>query len=152
MASHWSEWPVIILKVYKHAGEGGKFWWKCKLVQLLWRTVWRRLRKLKIELLCMHSNFLQLCLTLCNPMDCKVPLSMGFSRQEYWSGLSCPSPGDLIPDPGIEPAFLMFPALAGGFFTTNATWSYMTQQFHSWAYIQRKTTLWKDTSLQHCLQ
>ena len=39
---------------------------------------------------------------------------MGFSRQEYWSGLPFPSPGDL-PDPGIEP---MSPALAGGFFTT----------------------------------
>ena len=38
------------------------------------------------------------------------PLSMGFSRQEYWSGLPCPSSGDL-PDPGIEPASLMSPAL-----------------------------------------
>ena len=46
---------------------------------------------------------------------------MGFSRQEYWSGLTCPPPGDL-PDPGIEPAFLTSPALAGGFFTTSATW------------------------------
>ena len=42
------------------------------------------------------------------------PLSMGFSRHEYWSGLPFPSPGDL-PNPGIEP---MSPALAGGFFTT----------------------------------
>ena len=41
-------------------------------------------------------------------------LSMGFPRQEYWSGLSFPSPGDL-PNPGIKP---MSPALAGGFFTT----------------------------------
>ena len=46
---------------------------------------------------------------------------MGFSRQEYWSGLPYPSPGDL-PDPGIEPQSLGFPALAGGFFTTSATW------------------------------
>ena len=45
---------------------------------------------------------------------CQAPLSMGFSRREYWSGLPFPSPGDL-PDPGIEPAF---PALAGGSFTT----------------------------------
>ena len=43
----------------------------------------------------------------------QAPLSMGFPRQEYWSGLLFPSLGDLI-DPGIEP---MFPALAGGFFT-----------------------------------
>ena len=44
----------------------------------------------------------------------QAPLSMGFSRQEYWSGLPFLAPGDL-PDPGIEP---MSPALAGGFFTT----------------------------------
>ena len=46
----------------------------------------------------------------------QAPLSMGFSRQEYWSGLPCPPPGDL-PNPGIEPASLMSPALAGRFFT-----------------------------------
>ena len=44
----------------------------------------------------------------------QAPLSMGFPRQEYWSGLSFPSPGNL-PDPRIKP---MSPALAGGFFTT----------------------------------
>ena len=50
------------------------------------------------------SEFAQSCLTLCDPMDCSPPTppSMGFSRQEYWSGLPFPSPGDL-PDPGIEP-------------------------------------------------
>ena len=45
---------------------------------------------------------------------CQSPLSMGFPRQEYWSGLPFPSPGDL-PDPGIK---TKSPALAGGFFTT----------------------------------
>ena len=50
----------------------------------------------------------------------QAPLSMGFSRQEYWSALPCPPPGDL-PNPGIEPRSLMCPALAGGFFTTSAT-------------------------------
>ena len=45
---------------------------------------------------------------------------MKFSRQVYWSGLLFPTPGDL-PNPGIEPGSLMSPALAGGFFTTNAT-------------------------------
>ena len=44
----------------------------------------------------------------------QAPLSMGFSRQEYWSGLPCSPPGDL-PNPGIKPASS---ALAGGFFTT----------------------------------
>ena len=48
-------------------------------------------------------------------------LSMGFSRQGYWSGLPCLPPGDL-PDTGIEPMSLMSPALAGGFFTTGTTW------------------------------
>ena len=50
---------------------------------------------------------------------CQAPLSMGFSRQEYWSALPCPPPGDL-PDPGIEPLSLTSPALAGGLFTTSA--------------------------------
>ena len=51
----------------------------------------------------------------------QTPLSMGFSRQEYWSGLPFLSPGDL-PYPGIEPGSLTSPALAGGFFTASATW------------------------------
>ena len=51
---------------------------------------------------------------------CQVPLSMGFSREEYWSGLLFPSPGDL-PDLGIEPASLMSPEFASGFFTTSTT-------------------------------
>ena len=45
----------------------------------------------------------------------------GKTRQEYWSGLPCPPPGDL-PDSGAEPESLMYPALAGGFFTTSTTW------------------------------
>ena len=49
----------------------------------------------------------------------QAPLSMGFSRQEYWSGLPFPSLGNL-PDPEIEPVSLMSPALAGGFFITCA--------------------------------
>ena len=67
---------------------------------------------------------LQSCSTLCNPMDCVAyhpPLSMGFSRQEYWNGLPCPPPGDL-PDPGMELVSLMSPALASEFFTTSTTW------------------------------
>ena len=50
----------------------------------------------------------------------QAPLSMGFSRQAYWSGLPCPPPGDL-PDPGIEPLSLKAPVLAGRFFTTSTT-------------------------------
>ena len=54
----------------------------------------------------------------------QVTLSMGFSRQEYWSGLSCLPPEDLH-NPGIKPASLMSPVshtLAGEFYTTSATW------------------------------
>ena len=50
----------------------------------------------------------------------QAPLSMGFSRQEYWSGLPYPPLGNL-PDPGVEPVSIMSAALAGGFFTTDAT-------------------------------
>ena len=66
----------------------------------------------------MHARA-QPCLTLCDPMDCS-PLdssSMGFSRQEYWSGLPFPIPGDLL-NPGIEPTSLESPALADRFLTT----------------------------------
>ena len=60
---------------------------------------------------------------LCNPLGCNLPapLSMGFSRQEHWSGLPFPPPRDL-PDPGINPTSLRSPAWAGGFFTTSTTW------------------------------
>ena len=50
----------------------------------------------------------------------QAPPSMGFSRQEYWSGLPCPPPGH-HPGPGIEPVTLMSPVLASWFFTTSAT-------------------------------
>ena len=51
----------------------------------------------------------------------QAPLSMEFSKQECWSGLPCPPPGDLS-HLGIEPASLMSPALADKFFTTSSTW------------------------------
>ena len=51
----------------------------------------------------------------------QAPLNTGFSRQEYWSGLPWPPPGDL-PDPETEPESLTSPALAGRFFATSATW------------------------------
>ena len=57
----------------------------------------------------MHAKLLQLCPTLCDPwiIAHQDPLSMGFSKQEYWSGLPCSPPGDL-PDPGVEPMSLTF--------------------------------------------
>ena len=51
----------------------------------------------------------------------QAPLTMGLSRQGYCSGLPFPSPGDL-PNPGMKPASLMSPALAGRLFTTGTTW------------------------------
>ena len=51
---------------------------------------------------------------------CQVPQSVGFSKQEYWSRLSCPPPQDL-PDPGIKPKSLLSPALAGRYFATRTT-------------------------------
>ena len=74
---------------------------------------------------------------------CQAPPSVVFSRQEYWSGLPFPSSADLpypgiepgnLPGPWIEPRSLMSPALAGGFFTTRATWEAQT-----WVYSENIT-------------
>ena len=66
--------------------------------------------------ICCCCSVAQSWLTLCDPMAVALwaPLSMGFSRQEYWTGLPFPSPGDL-PNPRTQP---MSPALAGRLFTT----------------------------------
>ena len=56
------------------------------------------------------------------------PLSVGFSRQEYCSGLTYPPPGDL-PDQGLNPWLLRLPVLAGGFFTTSGTWEAPTSHY-----------------------
>ena len=64
-----------------------------------------------------HISCFRLCTTPCT-VALQAPLSMEFSRQEYWSGLPFLYPGDL-PDPGIKPASFMSPALTGGFFTTS---------------------------------
>ena len=80
--------------------------------------------------MCVYKS-LQSCLTLCDPVECSPPgsLSMGFSRQEYWSGLPYPSPGDL-PDPGIEPTSLSSPASVGRFFTPGATCKAPSSAWH----------------------
>jgi len=67
-----------------------------------------------------HFSHVRLCKTP-RTVACQAPLSMGFSRQEYWSGLPCPPPGD-HPDPDIEPKSLTSPALAGRFYTTSTIW------------------------------
>ena len=75
---------------------------------------------------CVLSGFIhvQLFVTL-RTIAHQAPLSRGFFRQEYWSGLPCPPPGDL-PDPGIEPESLMSSEFADRVFTTNTTWKAQT--------------------------
>ena len=76
------------------------------------------------RMVCVSGKLLQLCLTLSDPVDCGLPGSSVHGilyRQEHWSELPCPPPGDL-PNPGIEPESLMSPALAGVFFTISVTW------------------------------
>ena len=71
---------------------------------------------------CVWSRFssVRLCVILWS-VSHQAHLCMGFPRQEYWSGLPFPTPGD-FPDPGIEPAYLTSPAFVGLFFTTSTTW------------------------------
>ena len=77
---------------------------------------------------CMLSH--QSCPTLWDPVDCSLSGSSvhGILRQEYWIGLPCPPPRNL-PNPGIEPMSLSFPALAGRFFTTRATWEALYTEY-----------------------
>ena len=75
-----------------------------------------------MRLMCVHAKMLQSCLTLCNPMDCSLSGSSvhGILQARILERVPCPPPGDL-PGPGIEPASLMSPAVAGGFFTARTT-------------------------------
>ena len=72
-----------------------------------------------MQTVCVCAKSLQSCLTVCDAKDCSLPGSFvhGFSRQEYWSGLPCPPPGDL-PNPGTEPVSLTSPSIG----TTSAAW------------------------------
>ena len=81
--------------------------------------------------MCLKS--LQLCPALCNTLKTvahQAPLSRGFSRQEYWSGLSFPSPGDLH-NLGIELSSVTSPTTAGEFFTASATWEAHSQKYNT---------------------
>ena len=78
--------------------------------------------------MCVCAKSIQSCPTLCDPSV--TPLSLGFSWQEYWSGLPCPPPGDL-PKPQIKLAPRVSPA--GGFFISSAAWE--CQIFEQQLYI-----------------
>ena len=69
----------------------------------------------------MHSKSLQLCPTICDPVDCIPSGSPVHGLLQATGELPFPSPGDL-PNPGIKSVSLMSPALAGGFFTTSVSW------------------------------
>ena len=104
--------------------------------RILKKFVKRPYRASVMYTIVLASSVSQACPTLCERRDyiaCQAPLSMEFPRQEYWSALPCPPPGDL-PNPGIEPKYPVFPALAGGFFTTSTTWEafceYSTDLFY----------------------
>ena len=99
-------------------------WSFCKLKASKYKDcLWMTFSSLFITCVYIHipvCSVAQSCLTLCNPMGYSLaaPLSMGFPRQEYWSGCHFLLQGDL-PDPGIKPRSLMSPALASRFFTTS---------------------------------
>ena len=82
---------------------------------------------MKSSHVCMHSKLLQLPSILFRPMDIshQALLSMGFPRQEYWSGLPCPLPRNLS-DLGIKLTSFKSFALAGDFFTISTTWEVST--------------------------
>ena len=121
------------------------YWRGYKLMQPLWKMVWKFLKILKIRLPYMCAKSIWSC-----PVACHAPLSIGFSRWKYWSRLPCLPPWDL-PNSRIKPMSLTSSALAGGFCTAIATWEaqnyHMIQQVNCLVYIWRKneTLLWKDT-------
>ena len=72
---------------------------------------------------CVHAKSLQSSLTLCDPMDCSLqaPLSVGILQARILEQVAMPSSRDL-PNPGVEPMSVMYPALADGSVTTGPTW------------------------------
>ena len=118
--------PIIQSKLVVIWGCGELFYW---LLNWSFESLNNSSRLVFYICVCVLSCFsrVQLCVTLWT-VSCQAPLSIGFSRQEYWSGLPCPTSGDL-PNPGIKPVSLMSPGLATGFFTSSAIWEAL------WAHI-----------------
>ena len=103
------------------------------------------------------SSRVWLCATLWT-ITCQVPLSMGFSRQEYWSELLFPPPGDLY-NSGIKPMSLTSPALAGRFFTISTTWestihfiNLFTPFLHRYSCLRISLRVWILDSISETLK
>ena len=117
--------------------------WICSSV-LIYPYVYRYQRTYRHVCMCAKSLIVSDSATLWT-IVCQASLSVGFSRQEYWSELPCAPPEDLF-NPGIKPKSLKSPALADWFFTKSATW-----EAHIYAYILEKsmaphssTLAWKN--------
>ena len=107
------------------------------------KFIFNRLRFTQNCICCMRA---QSCLALCDPIDCvalQAPLSMGFSRQEYWSGLPSSPPGDLS-DPGVESASLAPPEIAGGFLCHLFVFTYISIE-HQGLEVGKFSIWWKTT-------
>ena len=100
----------------------------------------------KIPCICVWAKLLQLCLTLCNPVDCSLRVSSvhGVHQAKILGWVSMrPPPGDL-PNLGIEPAFLASPALAGRFFTTSTTWPTPTMYIFNPIFVYRSSEIFLE--------
>ena len=110
--------------IFRHSIEQNKFQMLLRTSHLKHTLVHLELRSCACSVISIMSNSVTVW-TVAH----QAPLSVGFSRQEYWIGLPCPPSGDL-PDPGIRLASLKSPALAGRFFTTSATSSTEINRLH----------------------
>ena len=100
--------------------------------------------KLVLIITCVHGKSLQLCLTLCNPMDCSPPGSSvhGILQARMWEWVALLSSRDLL-NPGIKPVSLTSPALAGSFFTTEPPGKLLQQLLNNHEKLKSK-------GISHC--
>ena len=149
MRYHLTQVSMAIIKNFtnnnwwRECGEKGTLlhcWWECKLVQPLCKTVWRVLKKLKIELLWKWKSLSHVRL-LATPWTIK---SVEFSRPEYWSGWLFPSPGDR-PNPGTEPRS---PALQADSLPTELSGKPYDPAVSLLGMYPERTLIWKGTCTQ----
>ena len=118
-------WPLSLNLSYPSPPQVRGFYSTChSQITIYMSTSSTRMRSQegkRLCLVCVPAKLLQSCLTLCNLIDCQAPLSIGFSRQEYWRGLLSLLRG-IFPTQGSNPHLLSLPALADGLFTTSTIW------------------------------